>query len=142
GHRLKAKSANGLNSLVYFAQLWDAIFGKIELLNRLQILGTGMLLMRRPQSSPDNRPNLMLTVRIRSVRDRIAGLIVHGDLRDLIAAATIFRIAESRMIRVELNDRIAIRNDFVQIACDDSGVDVIGQKGWGPFGGCVCLRGH
>ena len=28
-HRLKAKSADGLNSLVYFAQLWDAIFGKI-----------------------------------------------------------------------------------------------------------------
>ena len=69
----------------------------------------------------------MLLVRIRSIRNGIAGVIVHRDLRDLIAAAAIFGIAESRMIRFELDDRISIGNDFVQIACDDSGIDVIGQ---------------
>ena len=69
----------------------------------------------------------MLLGRIRRIGNGIAGVIVQRDLRDLVAAAAIFRIAESRMIRIELDDRISIGDDFVQIACDHSGIDVIRQ---------------
>ena len=57
-------------------------------------------------------------------------MIVHRDLRDLIAAAAIFRIAKSGMIRIELHDGISIGNSFVQFTGDDSGVNVIREDLW------------
>src|SRR5436189_4087949 len=82
GHRFKAKSADGPNALIYFAQLRDSIVGKIQTLDRLEILHAGVLLVRRSQGLPDDGPNLMLLLSIRSIRNGVAGVIVHRDLGD------------------------------------------------------------
>jgi hypothetical protein len=86
-----------------------------------------VLLVRGPQSLPDYGPNLMLLVGIRSIRNGVAGMIVHRDLRDLIAAAAIVGITKSRVIRIELHNCISIGNGFVSVR-DHPYIDVIGEK--------------
>src|SRR5258708_38903461 len=70
----------------------------------------------------------MLFVRIRSIRDRIARLILQRDLRDLISSLAIIQVPKARMIGIELHDRIPIGNGFVRISGDRAHVDVIGEK--------------
>ena len=79
------------------------------------------------QRLPDYGPDLMLLGGIRSIRNGIAGVILHGDLRDLITSRAIFLIAKSRMIGIELHDRVSIRERFVRVDGDHSGIDVIGK---------------
>src|SRR5436190_13239002 len=86
-----------------------------------------MCLMSWSQSPPDDGPDLVFLSGVRSIGNGIAGMIFRGDLRDLITAATVFEVAKSRMIGIELHDGISIGNGFLEIACDDAGVDVIGK---------------
>src|SRR5438874_4937732 len=70
----------------------------------------------------------MLLGGIRSIRYWIAGVIIEGELRNLISARAIFSIAETRMIRIELNDVVAAANCLIQIAGDGTSVDVIREN--------------
>src|SRR6266446_5250192 len=127
GHGLEPKAADRSYSFVYFAQLRNSIGSEVQLFQTLAIFSTGMLLMRRLQRFPDRRPNLMLLGSIRSIRNGVAGVILHRDLRDLIAPAAILGITKAGMVRIELHDRISIGNGVVQIARDEAGVNMIEQ---------------
>src|ERR1700681_2480929 len=84
--------------------------------------------MCRSQRFPDGAPNLMLLVRIGSIRNSVAGLILHRDLCDLIAAAAILLITKARVIWIELHNRIPISNRFIRIDGDGTHVDVVREE--------------
>jgi len=84
-------------------------------------------LMSRSQRLPNRLPDAMFVSRVGRVRNWIAGTIVHGELRDLISAPPILAIAESWMIRIELNDSVSIGNYLVSIGRNWAHVDVIGK---------------
>ena len=70
----------------------------------------------------------MLLGGIRSIRYWIAGVIIEGELGNLISARAIFSIAKSWMIRIELNYVVAAANCLIQIAGDGTSVDVIREN--------------
>ena len=86
GHRLKPESADCVHLLIHFAQLRNANRIEIQSRQTFAVLGARMRPMRRLQRAPDCRPNLMLFFGVRSIGNRIAGVIHDGNLRDLIAA--------------------------------------------------------
>src|SRR5438067_4433640 len=122
GNRLEPKATDRFYSFVYFAQLGNSIGSELQLFQTLEIFSTSMLLVRGLQRLPDRRPNLMLLGSIRSIRNGVAGVILHRDLRDLIAPAAILGIAKAGMVRIELHDIVSIQNGFIR---DQSPVDVI-----------------
>src|ERR1700741_2572929 len=92
GDRFETKSADRLDLLIHLAKLRNSIRLEIQFRQTLAVFGARMRLMRRPQRAPDGRPNLMLLSGVGSIRNGIAGVILHGDLRDLVAAAAIVGI--------------------------------------------------
>src|SRR6266576_7017972 len=80
GNWLQTKAADRQNLLIDFAQLRNASGRKVQLLQTLEVFRARMLPVRRLQRSPDREPDLMLLIRIRSIRNGIAGVIVHRDL--------------------------------------------------------------
>src|SRR2546423_13252342 len=110
GNRFQSEAADRLYLFVYFAQLRNSIGSEVQLFQTLAKFSAGMLLVRWLQGFPDCRPNLMLLGSIRSIRNGIAGVILHRDLRDLIAPPAIFRIAKARMVGIELHNIVAIRD--------------------------------
>src|SRR5437764_8446340 len=82
----------------------------------------------------------MLLRCIGSVRYWVAGVIIEGELGNLISTCAIFSIAKSRMIRIELNYVVAAANCLIQIAGDGTSVDVIREN---CLPGCwFCFCGH
>jgi hypothetical protein len=69
----------------------------------------------------------MLFIRIRRVGNRIARLILHRDLGNLIASRAVSLIAKARMIGIELHDRISIGAGFIRIDRDHARINVIGE---------------
>src|SRR5260370_29345962 len=107
-NRLKPKTADCLHLLVHFTQLRNAIRIETQTPERRQIFRAGVPLMGRPERLPDRAPHLMFFRGVRRVRNLIARLKIHSELCDLVAPLSIFAVAESRMIGVELYDRISI----------------------------------
>src|SRR5207237_9710997 len=107
------KAADRVYFFGYCGQLRDSIGSEVQLFQALAILSAGMFLVGRLQGSPDRRPDLVLLVCIRSIGNGIARLILHRDLRDLIAPAAILWIAKAGMFGIELNDIVSIHNRFL-----------------------------
>src|SRR5260370_34158405 len=137
-HRLKPKAADRLHLLVDFTQLRDAAGIETQTFERRQIFRTSVFLMRRPERFPDRLPHAMLVRRVRRIGNRIARMIVHRELGDLISPRAILLIAKAWMIGIELYDRISIGVRFVSIDREHARINVVGKKLPFLFGGVGC----
>src|SRR5260370_24224821 len=123
--RLKSKTADRLNLLIHFTQLWNPIGIEAQTFERCQLFCASMFLMSWSERCPNRLPHAMFVRRLSRVANWIARLIVHRELRDLVAPLSIFKIAKAGMIRIELHDRVTIRLRVINISSDHSCVHVI-----------------
>src|ERR1043166_6979134 len=90
-----------------------------------EILGARVVAMRGSEGFHDRAPNAVLDVGVRRGRDRRTGFISQRDLRDRVAARTILLVPEAGMVRIELDDGVAIEGEVVAVGADHAHVDVV-----------------
>ncbi len=95
---------------------------------RRKVFGARVSVLGGPERLPDGVPDLMLFVGVRRIGYRIARLILHCYLGNLIAPRPVLLIAKAGMIGIELDDRIAISSGFIRVDRNHAGVNVIGEK--------------
>src|SRR5437588_11739372 len=136
GHRLKFESTDSFNLRRHFAHLRNPILRQCQSSHAFEILRAGMYLMRGFECLPDCAPDLVFFRSVRRIGNRRARLIRESDLSDLIAACAILRITKTRMIRVELNNRISVRDPFIKVRRHDSHINMVEQQR------LLCLCSH
>src|SRR5882724_469876 len=87
-----------------------------------------MFLVSGFQSFPDRLPNKMLLICVRRVGNLLTAFVAHRERCDPVSTCSIIRIAESRVVWIQLNNRIAIRRCLVRFSRYQSHVYVVQQK--------------
>src|SRR6185295_11145574 len=96
--------------------------------NAVKIFFTSTPAMLRFDYLQNALPKVVLFRVIRSIGNGRAGLIFHGQARDLVASSAITRVPKARMIGIKLNDLISIRRNFVWLCSDETRVGMISQQ--------------